>query len=144
MFDGCSVAVVNGAGGPALIRNYDFDPRFTGSLILRSNWSGRSVIELEQGFWGLLDGINDDGLAVCLTFGWRRVHGKGISVLLVVRYILETCGTAAEARDKLLHLRTPMQQSVVVLDASGEHFTALMAPDRKTCLLYTSPSPRDS
>lgn len=138
VFDGCSVAVVTGPDGPAVIRNYDFDPRTTGSLVLRSNWSGRSVIGVDQGFWGLLDGVNDDGLAVCLTFGGRRVHGKGVSVILVVRYILETCASAAEARDRLLRLRTPMQQSIVVLDAGGDHFTALLAPDRKARIWETA------
>ncbi len=138
IFDGCSVAVVDGPQGPSLIRNYDFDPRLTGSLILRSAWSGRAVIGVEQGFWGLLDGMNEDGLVASLTFGGRRVHGKGISVLLLVRYILETCRTAAEARDRLLRQRTPLQQSIVVLDKEGDHFTALLAPDRKARIWQTA------
>ena len=38
----------------------------------------------------------------------------------------------------MLRLRTALQQNVVVLDASGVHFTALMGPDRDTRLWQTS------
>ena len=136
VFDGCSVAVTTD-GEPVLMRNYDFDLSFTGSNILKSDWSGRVVIGLDQGAWGLLDGMNADGLVCCLTFGGRPVCGKGFSVILVVRYILETCRTAAEAKAVLLRLRTHLQQNIVVLDRSGDHFTALMAPDRPTRIWQT-------
>lgn len=131
VFGGCSVAVVDD-GGPVLIRNYDFDPSYTSGEILRSDWNGRAVIGLNEGYWGLLDGMNDAGLAACLTFGGRPVCGQGFSVILVLRYLLETCGTAAEARALLLRLRSYLSQNVVVLDAGGDHFTAVMAPDRAT------------
>lgn len=85
-----------------------------------------------------LDGMNDAGLAVCLTFGGRPVCGEAFSVVLVLRYVLETCRTAAEAADTVLRLRTALPQNVVVLDASGEHFTAIMAPDRDTRIWKTS------
>ena len=48
--------------------------------------------------WGLLDGMNDAGLAVSLAFGGRRVLGDGFGIPLVVRYVLETCATVDEAR----------------------------------------------
>ena len=38
--------------------------------------------------WGLLDGMNDDGLAVSLTFGGRRVLGDGFGIPIVMRYLL--------------------------------------------------------
>jgi predicted choloylglycine hydrolase len=47
--------------------------------------------------WGLLDGVNDSGLAVSLTFGERPQVGQGLGVPMVIRYVLEVCGTAAEA-----------------------------------------------
>lgn len=138
VFDGCSVAVLNPTDDPVLVRNYDFDPGFTGTEILRSDWSGRAVIGLNEGSWGLLDGMNDDGLVACLTFGGRPVCGTAFSVILVLRYVLETCATAAQARDTLLRLRTHLQQNIVVLDASGDHFTAMMGPDRDTRIWQTS------
>ena len=48
--------------------------------------------------WGLLDGMNDAGLAVSLTFGGRPVLGDGFGIPLVMRYVLETCEDVAEAR----------------------------------------------
>ena len=51
--------------------------------------------------WGLLDGINDAGLAVSLTFGGRRDVGDGFAIPLVMRYLLETCDTVDEARAAL-------------------------------------------
>ena len=33
--------------------------------------------------WGLLDGMNDDGLGVSLTFGGRRVLGDGFGIPIV-------------------------------------------------------------
>ena len=41
--------------------------------------------------WGLLDGVNDAGLAVSLTFGGRRDVGDGFGIPIVVRYLLEVC-----------------------------------------------------
>jgi predicted choloylglycine hydrolase len=137
VFDGCSVAVTDD-DGPILIRNYDFDPRTTGSVIIHTNWSGRRVIGLSEAYWGLLDGMNDAGLAVCLTFGGRQICGRAFSVVLVLRYLLETCRTAGEAAQTLMRLRSALQQNVVVLDARGEHFTALMGPDRDTRIWNTS------
>ena len=54
--------------------------------------------------WGLLDGMNDAGLAVSLTFGGRRALGDGFGIPLVVRYLLETCDDVAEARETLARL----------------------------------------
>ena len=45
--------------------------------------------------WGLLDGMNDRGLAVSLTFGGRPDVGDGFAIPLVVRYVLETCDDVA-------------------------------------------------
>ncbi len=137
VFSGCSVAVVEDDRGPLMIRNYDFDPGFTGSTVVKSRWSELSVIGLVEADWGLLDGMNDAGLAVALTFGGRKVRGEAFAVILVVRALLETCRTAAQAADKLRGLRTSLSQNIVVLDASGAHFTAIMAPDRDTRIWQT-------
>ena len=58
--------------------------------ILHTRWV-RAVIGSSDCAWGLLDGINDAGLAVSLAFGGRKVVGSGFGVPLVVRYLLETC-----------------------------------------------------
>ena len=46
------------------------------------SWTGRRVIGMSDCLWGLLDGINDAGLAVSLTFGGRRAAGDGFAIPL--------------------------------------------------------------
>ena len=51
-----------------------------------------------DGLWGLVDGMNDAGLAVSLTFGGRRVVGDGFGVPLILRYVLQTCDDGRRGR----------------------------------------------
>ena len=81
--------------------------------------------------WGLLDGINDAGLAISLTFGGQRALGDGFSVPLVVRYLLEVCDTVAEAREKLATIPIHAAQNLTLLDRSGAFVTAYLGPDRE-------------
>ncbi len=89
----CSQTVVPDAvtGEPVLLRNYDYDPRLFEATIYRSKWSTRRVMGTGDCLWGLVDGVNDGGLAVSLTFGGRREVGVGFGVPIVIRYILEVC-----------------------------------------------------
>ena len=80
--------------------------------------------------WGLLDGINDAGLAVSLTFGGRRDVGDGFAIPLVVRYLLETCDTVAEAREALERIPVHAPQNLTLLDRSGAFLTAYVGPGR--------------
>ena len=52
----------------------------------------RRVIGTSDCLWGLLDGVNDAGLAVSLTFRGRRVLGDGFGIPIVVD-LLEVCET---------------------------------------------------
>ncbi len=81
--------------------------------------------------WGLLDGMNDAGLAVSLTFGGRRVLGDGFGIPLVVRYLLETCDDVASARASLARLPYALAHNLTVVDAAGEVLTAYLSPDRE-------------
>jgi predicted choloylglycine hydrolase len=117
-------------GEPMLVRNYDFSPRLTDGIILRSRWGDRQVIAMLDCLWGCLDGMNDRGLAVSLAFGGRRVMGEGFAVPLILRYVLETASTTAEAAALLSRLPAHMAYTVTVCDASGEHATAMLGPDR--------------
>ena len=61
----CSQAVVpdRDTGEPVLLRNYDYDPRLFEATVYRSRWSGRRVMGTGDCLWGLVDGVNDAGLA---------------------------------------------------------------------------------
>ena len=96
----CSQAIWPGAE-PVMVRNYDYSPNAFDGVFLRTNWQGRAVMGTSDGLWGLVDGVNDAGLAVSLTFGGRRVVGDGFGVPLILRYVLQTCETAAESAKAL-------------------------------------------
>jgi predicted choloylglycine hydrolase len=126
----CSQGARVGPDGLVLARNYDYRPDHLDGLIWSTAWTGRRVIGMSDCLWGLLDGMNDAGLAVSLTFGGRRVVGEGFGIPLVVRYLLETCATVAEATAKLARLPYHLAHDLTLLDASGAVVTAYLAPDR--------------
>jgi predicted choloylglycine hydrolase len=126
---GCSQAIWPGEE-PVLVRNYDYNPAAFDSLILHTGWLGRKVMGTSDGLWGLVDGVNDAGLAISLTFGGRRQVGEGFGVPLILRYVLQTCETADEAARTLERIPTHMSYNVTVLDKHRNHATVLMAPDR--------------
>jgi predicted choloylglycine hydrolase len=78
--------------------------------------------------WGLLDGMNDAGLAVPRTFGGRFVHGPGFSGLIVLRYLLETCTTVDEALGRLRSIPVAIPQNVTLVDP-GRAVTVFVGPD---------------
>ena len=127
---GCSQAVWSGPP-PFLIRNNDYSPQLFEGTIFRSTWNGRVVIGTGDCLWGLVDGMNEDGLAVSLSFGGRRVVGKGFGVPLLIRYVLEFCSSALEAVEALRRIPTHMAYNITVLDRAGAFSTVYLAPDKK-------------
>jgi predicted choloylglycine hydrolase len=115
---------------PVLVRNYDYPASRLEGIIYRTRWSGRRVIGMSDCLWGLLDGINDTGLAVSLTFGGRRDAGDGFAISIVVRYLLETCESVGQARAALARIPVHAPQNVTLLDRSGQFLTAYVGPGR--------------
>ena len=126
---GCSQAAVL-PGGPALVRNYDWDYRLFEAVVARTGYDGRRVLGMLDSLWGLLDGVNDAGLAVSLTFGGRPQAGEGFGIPLVIRYVLQTCANAEEAVRALRRIPVHMSYNVTVLDRGGSWSTVYLAPDR--------------
>lgn len=126
---GCSQAIWRGKT-PFLVRNYDYHPKTFDAALLKTRWNGRGVIGMSDGVLGLLDGINDAGLTVSLTFGGRREVGDGFGVPLILRYVLQICETTAEAIDCLCRIPCHMSYNVTILDANYDHSTVYLAPDR--------------
>src|SRR5271166_4448381 len=126
---GCSQAAVL-PGGPALVRNYDWDYRLFDSVIARTGYTGRRVLGTLDCLWGLLDGVNDAGLAVSLTFGGRPQVGEGFGIPLVIRYVLEVCASTEEAVRVLRRVPVHMSYNVTAVDAAGQWATVYLAPDR--------------
>lgn len=125
----CAQAV-SGGDTPSLVRNYDLDPRLNEATLLKSAWC-KPVMGMVEGLSGLADGINADGLAVSLAYGGRKVVGEGFGIPLVIRYLLETCSTAEEASETLRRLPHHMSYNLTIVDRSGAHLSAMIAPDRE-------------
>jgi predicted choloylglycine hydrolase len=117
--------------GPMLVRNYDYAPdRFEG-VVWSTAWNGRRVLGTSDCAWGLLDGMNDDGLAISLAFGGRQVVGQGFGIPLVLRYLLETCADVAEARAALQRVPVNLAHNLTFVDAHGASGTAFVGPDHE-------------
>lgn len=130
---GCSQAVWAG-DEPLLIRNYDYSPALCDGIVLETSWNGRWVLGMSDGLFGLVDGMNEDGLAVSLTFGGRTVVGDGFGVPIIVRYILEFCQNTTEAAKALKRIPCHMAYNITVADRAGRHFTAFLSPDGGTVI----------
>ncbi|MDF1799679.1 MAG: C45 family autoproteolytic acyltransferase/hydrolase [Planctomycetota bacterium] len=117
---GCTQTVWQGPFGPLLMRNYDYDLRWFEGLVLRTEWL-KPVIGVSDCLWGLLDGMNADGLCASLTFGGSRDVRPGFGIPLLIRYVLETCSTVAEARAVFERVPVHMTYNVTLLDRAGDH-----------------------
>lgn len=134
---GCSQAIWPGEEA-LLVRNYDYNPRAFDAVVLKTRWMEHEVLGTSDGLFGLVDGMNDKGLVVSLTFGGRQEVGEGFGVPLILRYILETCTTAKEAGEVLRRVPCHMSYNVTVLDAERHFLTAYVAPDRQTLITHAA------
>jgi len=126
---GCTQAIWLGDEGPALVRNYDYPLDVVSDHFESTSWFGREVIAKGQRPWGgCTDGMNADGLVASLTFGGSPVQGLGFAVILMLRYVLETCTRVHEAVDALCRIPVALAQNVTLLDKSGEHATVFLHP----------------
>lgn len=116
-----------------LIRNYDYSPSLFEGNMMYTKWL-KPVIGVSDCNWGLLDGINGDGLAASLAFGGREVVGEGFGIPLIIRYILETCATTEQAVNKLMNVPTHMSYNVTLIDNAGNYATLYLAPDKAPIL----------
>jgi predicted choloylglycine hydrolase len=126
---GCTQAVWTGEE-PVLVRNYDYSARRLEGTVLRSRWNDRTVIAMSDALWGVLDGINDAGLAVSLAFGGRLNVGPGFGIPVILRYVLEFCENTTEAIDVLKRVPSHMSYNVTVVDREQKFATIYVAPEK--------------
>ena len=95
-------------------------------------WSGHRVIAKAQRPWGgCLDGMNEDGLVASITDGGSGAQGLGFSVILLLRYVLETCSSVDQAMAALTRIPIALSQNVTLLDRTGQFATVFLGPDRE-------------
>ena len=123
---GCSQAVVGGV----LVRNYEYTPAQFEAAIWKSALTGRGVIGVTAGLWGLLDGVNDAGLAVAGAFGGRLVNGPGFAIPLIVRYLLEVCDTVEDVERQLPTL-SPTEACNLTVACPGDAASFYLTPGER-------------
>jgi predicted choloylglycine hydrolase len=133
---GCSQATLGAAVAadgisrvPLLVRNYDYGLDLFERVVYSSAFTGRRVLGTGDCLWGLLDGMNDAGLAVSLAFGGRPGSRPGFGIPLVVRYLLEVATSLDDVGSVLRRIPVNMSYNLTVVDGSGEGLTAFVAPD---------------
>jgi len=133
----CSQAVWRGAS-PMLVRNYDYDAKLIDAVVVNSEWNMQQVIGSSDCLIGLVDGMNQHGLCLSLTFGGKSTVGDGFAMPMILRYVLQTCSNTAEAIAALSRIPSHMAYNITVLDGSGHVATVHVAPDKKA-LVTSSP-----
>ena len=125
---GCSLAAVADRDEVRLVRNYDLSPELNEGLLLRTEWTGHPVMGMIEFLWGLSDGINGAGLSVALAYGGRSETAEGFGITTILRYVLETCGTVAQAIAALRRVPSHMAYNLVLADASGRTASVELSP----------------
>lgn len=125
---GCSIASLSEGGVVRLVRNYDLSPDLNEGLLLRTEWTGMTVMGMTEFLWGLSDGINAAGLSAALAYGGRQQVATGFGVTTIVRYVLETCGTVDEALAVLKRVPSHMAYNIALADQKGATATAELLP----------------
>lgn len=136
----CSQVVTN-TGPRALIRNYDYHPDLFEQVVMSTRFADREVVGTSDCLWGLVDGMNSDGLAISLTFGGARGSGTGFGIPLVLRYLLEVAGTVGEAVTALSRIPVAMSYNLTLTDRTGDYRTVYLAPgvfEQRDCPLATN------
>lgn len=66
------------------------------------------------------DGVNQRGFAAGLTFVYPHVRKPGFNAGMLLRYLLEKCGSTAEAIEALKSLPVASAQTLTLADRQGE------------------------
>lgn len=125
----CAQAVIK-ADEIQLVRNYDYHPDLLEGTVLLSKWNENKVMGISDCLIGIVDGMNDAGLCVSLTFGGRKEVGYGFGIPFILRYVLEFCTNTAQAVKILKSIPSHMSYNVTVVDKTGASKTVMLAPDK--------------
>jgi predicted choloylglycine hydrolase len=134
LFRGCSQAVYR-ADETVMVRSYDYSPYVFDGLLMRSKFGQREVIGMLDCMSGILDGINNDGLAVSMSFGGREEFGEGFGISIVLRYLLEFAGDVSEACELIRSIPIQGAYNIMLLDRANNFETVAVAAGQEAQLL---------
>lgn len=113
---GCSAVMSGGVYG----RNYDFRPRgYEARFALIQARGSYASIGASHQLTGRLDGMNEHGLAIGLHLVKARPRSPGLTSVLLVRRVLDSCARTAEAIGLLRRTPHVTQNNYSLLDAGG-------------------------
>ena len=127
LFRGCSQAVYL-KDEPVIVRNYDYSPYVFDGLVMRSHFDQVPVIAMIDCMSGVLDGMNENGLAVSMSFGGLEDFGEGFGIAIVLRYILEYARNVSEAVELVKDIPIHGSYNVTLLDKQSNFSTLAIAP----------------
>lgn len=131
LFRGCSQAVYL-KDEPVIVRNYDYSPYVFDGLVMRSHLDKVPVIAMIDCMSGVLDGMNQHGLAVSMSFGGVEAFGEGFGITILLRYILEYATNVSEAVELVKDIPVHGTYNVTLLDKQANFSTLMIAPDKAT------------
>lgn len=118
----CSCFATATANTVLMGRNCDFLPesrRLNMNVIYRLSDSAIDFTGNTTAFVEIEDGINARGLAGGLTSVFPTVRQPGFNAGILLRYLLEKCGTVREAIDAVKMLPVGSSQNFILADANG-------------------------
>ncbi len=130
LFRGCSQAIYN-ADESVMVRSYDYSPYVFDGLLMHSKFAQRRVIAMLDCMSGVLDGINDDGLAVSMSFGGREEFGEGFGISILLRYLLEFAGNVKEACELIKRIPVQGAYNIMLLDREANSETVELGTARE-------------
>ncbi len=136
LFRGCSQAVYL-KDEPVIVRNYDYSPYVFDGLVMRSHFDKVPVIAMIDCMSGVLDGMNQHGLAVSMSFGGLEEFGEGFGITILLRYLLEYANNVQEAVELVKDIPVHGTYNITLLDKSANFSTLAIAPGETTREILT-------
>jgi predicted choloylglycine hydrolase len=113
---GCSAVMANGVYG----RNYDYRPRYYDAQLSIVHATGsHASIGSSAIMTGRLDSMNQHGLSAGLHLVRTSPRRPGLSCVVIIRAILDQCGTTTEAVALLRRVPHAMAYNYSLLDGDG-------------------------
>ena len=126
----CSAFAYRRQDGVIFGRNYDMLYKFqkTTESSLIAPRDKFAYISQSDVFIGRCDGINEKGLAIAMSFVNGTKIQPGITFHLIIRKVLETCSTVAEAIAVIQSAKAASANNFLVADAAGNMAVLESAP----------------
>ena len=130
----CSCFATAGTEGILLGRNSDFFPesrRLNMNVIYRFSGNAIDFTGNTTAFVEMEDGINARGLAAGLTSVFPAVRQPGFNAGILLRYLLEKCGTVTQAVEAVKKIPAGSSCNLILADTTGDIVSMEVNPVKK-------------